>query len=169
MRNCLKNEKGAVLIAGMLILLVLTLIGLTAMQSSTLEEMMSRNYGSRNIAFEAAEAALREGENFLRTQVLPPFSGTSLVPASNGLYQPRIEVTALDWNDTDSVAYSGDQPAGAAAKPRYIIEELGTVNDDGEPIVPSTEVKNRVMYRVTAHGVGSQNGTVVILQTTYVH
>jgi len=169
-KSIIQNERGAVLITGMMILLVLTLIGITAMQSTSLEEVMSRNQASRNIAFQAAEAALREGENFLTAPVLPDFSGTNVAPSANGLYQPNIDVSALVWDNTDSTAYTGTIPAGAFTAPRYIIEELGIITNDelSGSVVASMEVDARIMYRITGYGVGSQQNVVVILQTTYI-
>jgi len=163
-KKCINNENGAVLITGLMILVIMTLIGITAMQSSTLEEVMSRNYGSRNVAFQAAETALRSGENFLTSASLPPFDGTT-VP---GLYQPYIDVDGLVWDTTDSVAYSA-VPSGAAAVPRYIIEDLGSAGTSGTEtsLIAGSEVTERNMYRVTAYGVGSTANAVVILQSTY--
>ncbi|MCX7100437.1 MAG: PilX N-terminal domain-containing pilus assembly protein, partial [Methylobacter sp.] len=54
------NQSGAVLIISLIMLLLLTLIGTTAMQTSTLEEKMAGNLRDRDIAFQAAESALRD-------------------------------------------------------------------------------------------------------------
>ena len=167
MKKYLDNENGAVLITGLMILLILTLIGITAMQSSTLEEVMSRNQVSRNIAFEAAEAALREAEDFLNAASLPAFPGTNATPSATGLYQPEVDIDSLDWDATDSTQYGGTAPAGAVAAPRYIIEDLGIVEmDDPFSLVPGVVIE-RNMYRVSAYGVGATATSVVILQTTF--
>ncbi len=167
MNGLINNEKGAVLITGLLILLVLTLIGIAGMNNSTLEEMMSRNYSSRNIAFQAAEAALREGEDFLTSATLPPFPGTNATHDSSGLYGESVDLSGLTWDVNDSAQYSGTI-SGVDAPPRFIIEELVLIDDEGnDSLVEGTEVSERQMYRVTARGVGSLPGTVVILQTTY--
>ena len=68
-----KTETGAVLVVSLLFLLVLTLIGLTGMQVTSLEEKMSGNMRDRNLAFQAAESALRAGEMYL-TLTLHKFS-----------------------------------------------------------------------------------------------
>lgn len=169
MRKLIDNENGAVLITGLVMLLILTLIGITAIQSSTLEEKMAGNLNSRNLAFQAAEMALRDAENFLTAATLPPFAGTSSAPASSGLYQPRIDVTSLAWDVTDSAAFSGATPAGVAAAPRYIIEELGDFGDSSASgsVVAGTEVEENSIFRVTAYGVGATSNVVVVLQSTY--
>ncbi|SER12540.1 type IV pilus assembly protein PilX [Amphritea atlantica] len=57
------REQGAVLIIALIFVLILTLIGVSSMQGTTLQEKMSGNLRDRSVAFNAAEAALREGEN----------------------------------------------------------------------------------------------------------
>ena len=56
------HQSGAVLIISLIMLLLLTLIGTTSMQTTTLEEKMAGNMRDRNIAFQAAESALRDAE-----------------------------------------------------------------------------------------------------------
>jgi type IV pilus assembly protein PilX len=168
MRHKYNNENGAVLVTGLVILLIMTLVGIAAMNNSSLQEVMSRNQTSRNVAFHAAEAALREGEDYLTSATLPSFLGTNSSPVTNGLYQEEMDLTAMSWDSTDSVAYSGGSSAAVAA-PRFIIEELAEVEDDGDSdsLVAGTEVDTSTVYRVTARGVGLQDTTVVMLQTTY--
>jgi Tfp pilus assembly protein PilX len=60
------HQRGAVLFISLIILLVITLIGITAMQSTSLEEKMAGNLRSNKMTYEAAEAALSEGESDLR-------------------------------------------------------------------------------------------------------
>ncbi len=63
-----KNQKGVVLIVALVFLLILTVAGVSAIKLSTVEEKMTGNFSDRNIAFQAAEAALRDGENFVVEQ-----------------------------------------------------------------------------------------------------
>lgn len=58
-RHC---QSGTVLIIALVFLLLMTLVGVAAMQGTTLQERMAGNHRDRNLAFQAAEAALREGE-----------------------------------------------------------------------------------------------------------
>ena len=56
-----KNQ-GAVLVMSLLMLFVLTLIGVSGINTSTLEEKMSGNNRNRLLAFQAAETGIREAE-----------------------------------------------------------------------------------------------------------
>ena len=51
-------QQGAVLAVSLIILLVLTILGITAMRSVSMEEKMASNAMNRNTAFSASESAL---------------------------------------------------------------------------------------------------------------
>jgi hypothetical protein len=53
------GQSGAVLIAALLILLVLTVIGVAALRTGTFQERMALNTQERSAAFHAAETAIR--------------------------------------------------------------------------------------------------------------
>jgi type IV pilus assembly protein PilX len=57
-----QSQQGAVLVVALLFLVILTLLGTTAAQMSSLEERMSRNMRDRSIASQAAGLALRDAE-----------------------------------------------------------------------------------------------------------
>ena len=61
------KERGFVLIIGMLFLIVLTVLVLSMMRTSMLEERMAGNNRDWNVAFQAAESALRDAEREIRT------------------------------------------------------------------------------------------------------
>ncbi|WP_031327456.1 PilX N-terminal domain-containing pilus assembly protein, partial [Xanthomonas phaseoli] len=56
------RQKGVSLVVVLILLLIMTLLGLAVLRSTVLEERMSANLVDRNLSFQAAEAALREGE-----------------------------------------------------------------------------------------------------------
>ncbi|MEJ2108265.1 MAG: PilX N-terminal domain-containing pilus assembly protein [Acidiferrobacteraceae bacterium] len=53
------NQEGAVLVIGLIILVVMTILGITAMQSTVVEEKMAGNFKDKDVAFRAAEAGLQ--------------------------------------------------------------------------------------------------------------
>ncbi len=78
-------QEGSVLIVSLILLLLMTIVGITGMNMTSLEERMSGNYRDQEMAFQAAEAALVEGENFIESTNLtladfytdPKCSGTN--------------------------------------------------------------------------------------------
>ncbi len=157
------DQQGAVLVISLIILVILTILGISAMQTTSLEERMAGNMRDRNIAFQAAEATLREGENYLQSVVLPHFDGT------NGLYQPDSTLwKTIDWTSASAVRTYSVTIDQVAAQPTYYLEELPASISPGESLVvgfaPPAPSGN---YRVTAHGVGISDSSAVILQSTF--
>ncbi len=161
------SERGAVLATALVLLVVLTLLGILAMQSSTLQERMAGNLQQEDLAFEAAEAGLRDAEAWLNgTAVLPSFNG------SNGLYPALTpdQLKALNWS---SVARTYQGLSGAPAPnptPTYIIERV----DDCIDLNPNDSVKAGTqnlcdynMYRITSRGTNASGTSMATLQTTF--
>jgi type IV pilus assembly protein PilX len=157
----LNSEQGSVMVIGINFLLILTLLGMAGMQGSILEERMAGHTRDRELAFRAAEAALRMGEQFLAGPELPAFTS-----APDGLYQMDGTLPdTLAWDDADSREYDSFL-AGLAENPRYIIEELPPAGQH-EPLFPDEPMTEGRYYRVTARGVGGTSSAVVILQSVY--
>lgn len=69
------NQKGAVLVSSMILLLILTTIGLSSIQTSNLDIQISTNVQDRNIAFQLAESVLIEAETrIFDLEATPPVS-----------------------------------------------------------------------------------------------
>lgn len=69
------TQRGAVLVVSLIFLLLLTLIGTTAMRTTTLQERMAGNTRDTNLSLQAAEAGLRAGQAW----VLVPANATAAV------------------------------------------------------------------------------------------
>ena len=75
MERPMKNkQQGAVLAVSLIMLLVMTLLGISSLQGTTIEEKMAGNLMDRIRSFEAAESALREGEEQLAAATAPSVS-----------------------------------------------------------------------------------------------
>ena len=150
---------------------MLTIIGVGAMQSATLQERMAGNSRDQNLAFQSAEAALRAGEEWLQNSVLPVFNNSSA-----GLRQPVTNPgsagfwMAYDWAgeagaNGGSIQYARDIE-GVSSRPRYVIEELPTQALPGGSL-KLAPIEDTGFYRVTTQGAGQTPDAVVILQTVY--
>lgn len=64
-----RQQCGAVLFVALIMLLLLTLIGVTGMQVSTMQERMASGYRAGNLAFQNTEQQLTQTESTLRNQV----------------------------------------------------------------------------------------------------
>ena len=76
-RHTNNHQQGFVLITGLLVLLMLTVIMLTALRTAALEERMAGNLRNSNVAFQAGESALRDAESImeLNSRTLPAGGG----------------------------------------------------------------------------------------------
>ncbi len=63
------NQRGAALLVGLIILILLTLIGLAGINSATLQERMAGNHLMHQNAFQSAEGTLRDAERGLLQEV----------------------------------------------------------------------------------------------------
>ena len=63
-----RRQRGVVLFVGLVLLLLLTLIGLTAMQVTVLQERMAGNFYVQHQGFESGETALANQRNTLSAE-----------------------------------------------------------------------------------------------------
>lgn len=164
-----RHQAGISLIMGLLFLVLLSLLGLAGMSVAVQEERMASNAQDRILAFNAAEAGLRDCETVLQGASLPAFDG------SNGMYQPAAPGAPpvwerIDWTAAGTARVHARTPAGAAEAPRCIIEELPPQPNlgDNDSLAAGKPLPDAGMYRITARGVGAKPGTVVMLQSIYV-
>lgn len=160
------RQRGAVLVTGLIFLVILMLLGTTALQGTLLEEKMAGNLRDETLAFQAAEAALRSGERFLEQVTLPEFNG------SDGLYHHADSPVPdpVNWQDWETSSKTIDVTMdGVSSEPRYVIEQLPSVPlmGEGGSAQQSGSLLNASMFRVIARGVGGNDATMVVLQSTY--
>jgi type IV pilus assembly protein PilX len=179
-----RNARGFSLITILVMLVVLMSLALAGMNSGIVQERMAGNARDRNVALQAAEAALRDAEADIEANLtassafvsdcteglcLPP-SMTSANATSQPLWQ------TIDWAASagKSRAYGSATGAtalpGVGSPPRYIVERL-------PPLPPSSGTSASLAssvddapqaFRITARGTGVRASTVVILQSTYI-
>lgn len=158
------RDRGSALIVGMVLLLLMTAISLTTLKAIKTDERMAGNLQDRYLAFQAAEAALREAEGILERPALPSFTGTP------GLYRfGRDDVpTAFGLSSSNALRY---EPAleGVAERPLYVIEQMEPGVEKGESLVIGVDYnrEHRSTYRITSVGFGGSATTRVGLQTTF--
>lgn len=78
-RTAHTRQRGNTLLVVLVLLLVMTLLALASLRIGNLEERMTANLFDRGLAFQAAEAALREGEARARSLSTPPVAGSGCV------------------------------------------------------------------------------------------
>jgi type IV pilus assembly protein PilX len=167
-RSCaVQRQHGAALLVSLIFLLLMSLIGVMAMQGATMQERMAGNTRDRHLAFQAAEAALREAEAFLDiTAALPDFINAAGLYQSNAPNRP-VWYGPVQAAGNGAINYTGNLGAELAAAPQYFIEELRDIIMPGSETETPPSPSSVTYYRVTARGVGGTQEAVVVLSTIY--
>lgn len=168
----IKQQQGAVLVIGLIMLLLLTIIGMSSIRGTDMQERMAGNARDHNLAFQATEAAVRSAENYL--------SGASISIYANGAgyYQDLtgstspIQWSATDWN-TKSVKLADNTLVGISEQPKYAIEQLEVTISPGNygSAVDQQSVDSmaeREVYRITARGLGGTENSEALIQATFI-
>ncbi len=162
----ISQQRGMALMMGLIFLVVLTLLGMAAMRGTLLEERMAGNARDRDLAFQAAEAGLRAGEQVLGGAVLPAFAtGTAYTPRITEGTQTAYWQETHDWDGASTQLAVA--PNDTAEAPRFVLEELNASPAAGGGGVGIGALGTSTTYRVTARGVGRNPNTVVILQAVF--
>ena len=72
-----RGQRGVILVVSLMFLIILTLIGISAMNTTTFEEKMSGSSRDWNVALAAAEAAIRDAEYDITAKTLPGYTGSA--------------------------------------------------------------------------------------------
>ena len=170
------NQHGVSLVIVMIFLVILSVLGVSAIQTSTLSSRIARNESDRNLAFQAAEAALRDGEldvrnkRFDKSQCVKGVGGCRVQLTEGGTYfvpacafgrcavvvgAAPVWETASRWTTTGGSVNYGRYTGAAdlplvAQQPRYLLEYLSVTTNPA--------------YRITAVGFGANTSSQVMLQ-----
>jgi type IV pilus assembly protein PilX len=166
-------QRGAALVTSLLLLLVLTIIGVTAMQMTRLQERMAGGTRDMNLALQGAEAGLRNGEAMIQARASRPDTCIA-VPCNfwqlGMLLQPQARDTP--WWQANGIEFERDPASPAQHEitslkddPDFLVESLGFVSDSlteghGPP-------QGRDFYQVTARSAGGSGKANTVLRTTY--
>jgi type IV pilus assembly protein PilX len=165
--NTPRAQRGAVLVTSMLLLMVLTIIGVTVMQMSRMQERMAGNSRDVSLAFQAAEGALRNAELYIESYKVEPVT-CSETPCE--VWQEQAPDSPIankdaDWWDDNGQAFDLESFAGVKEPPTAVVEELRFVRTDGGVVEPPEDGRN--FYQVTSRSTGGSGQAEVVLQTTY--
>lgn len=158
--HSLDNQRGVTLIVALIFLAILTLLGITVARTTSMEERMAGNTRDRDMAFQAAEAALRDAAVDLEAFLVAsnPFDGSTagLIDATGAPHNnDQAYWAAYDWEESQE---SSAVPEGVTTAPQYVIEKRPNTIEGAITLQH---------FRVTARGVGASANTVVVLQAEY--
>ncbi|WP_168734324.1 pilus assembly PilX family protein [Pseudothauera nasutitermitis] len=190
-----RRQSGTVLLIALVMLLVMTLLGLSSMRGTALEERMAGNWRDQNIALQAAEAALRAAETAIAPLISPPTprsfpcatesdtgcqvfefdpAHTSVLLSSDldelhawiaGFTQYGSGSESEDEGEGESSG--GNSMTSTVEAPRYLIEHRGYLRDHLGVGHGADKETGRDLYQTTAVGSGQTREAVRLLQSIY--
>lgn len=146
------RQKGLVLAITLLLLMVITVIGVSSMSASTIQLNLSRNSHLQHGSFQNAESTLRLAEVAWDQKLSRCLNDIS--DCAEDITPPIVDhVHSIDW---DSAAGVNSTPYG-----KYVVEYLGS-----RP-VPGEGAMFIRLYRLTARGESPDSSARTVLQSIY--
>ena len=168
-----QRQQGAALLMGLVLLLIMTLLGISSMRSTTLQERMAGAMHDQNLALQAAESALRAGEKELVGTVTLDFTQTGWYDSNESEDRPDWKNNATDTTHVGKgvVTYEPDY-VDWINFPQYFVERIPVVAADssqgGSMALGDGTVNTEYdMYRIVARGFGNNTRSVVVVESTY--
>ena len=168
----MRQQHGSALIISLLILLVMTIIGISAMSGSTLEEKMAASDRNQKAVFQNAENSLKAAETALLQADYNNVVRLAMVNNTTGYYTQddgRFDYfTPSAWVPNSScIPLLNNSNGGSSC---YIIEEVANPTSDQVDISggydpASTPVRGNQLTRITVRSTDSNGMSSVILQS----
>jgi len=169
-----RQQQGMTLVISLVILISMTIIGLTSMQSTTTEISMAGNLREADLTFNAAEAGLSAGEVFTRDEDSKA-TYTADDAEDGGLYGPTDSDPDYfdddEWQNRSRAA--GTSLTYVKEQPDFIIRYLGDRAQNQAALIniggygsgqPGKIVSN---FRITSRGSGQTGSIYRYLQSYY--
>ena len=176
-------QEGFVLIVGLVILGLLTMLALSSMRDTTMQEKMAGASRDSGLAFQAAESALRDAENwitgttadcafddvandahFSQDDAAFPAHNTLFDAATWVAYDPPGAATALAGVPADGVNYIIRQASTIAGAAGGDGAAVGVCDaSDPECIKPASQT----IYEITARGAGASGAGQSVLRVYF--
>ena len=160
------RQRGAILVTSLLLLLTLTIIGVSVMQITRMQERAAGNTRDMHLAFQGAEAAVRDAENLLwSTPVIVTCNNAATCIRPRGTLPQDFARQTAAWWDANAQEYGTDGTQDLDEldeDPQFVIEEIAWVG----PLVVD-EPGARMFYQITARSTGGTGLANTLVQTTY--
>ncbi len=164
------RQAGVTLVVSLVLLIAMTLLGVTSMQTTRTEIAMAGNLREAGLTFNAAEAGLRFAETFVEDSI----STTVYADPTIGLYAEADE----DPDYTDYTIWTASQDAAfnlayVVEDPKFIIRYLGDRSQNEAAKINiagygSAQLGITVSnFRVTARGTGQSGNARRFVQSYY--
>ena len=181
-----RHQSGAVLFVSLIMLLVITVLAISSMRGTILQERLIGNQRAYQIGAAGAESGLREAENRLAINLGPPSvadncSAQAAICVLKSV--PADGVVKRDWSwwasNSNAQNYIGNGTdsstlAGLSDQPRWFAAFIGFDPQNSKGTVEVTDIDERrrgvgpYYYQLNAAARSDSQRVTVLLQTTSV-
>lgn len=173
------RQRGAVLFVALILLVILSLLGVSAARMQMTEERMARNEDIHQTSAQAAEAALRYAESLISTGLI---TTSTCAQNNNGQYTLGLTGSVVSGSGVNGVSWSQAGPptvmfyAGpalnalpaSAQTPMFVVEALPNVCTPLDVCTTNNYgSEGTAQYRITAYAQGGDSSSYTILQSIY--
>jgi len=177
-----RRQQGVSLITTLLFMIAAMVLGVSAIGINAMQERMVGNSKDRDLAFQAAEAALRDAETDVSLNIdqSAGFSdscnaGLCTVPSQRPTPSslPAEQQPGFSWDPSGGkvrlygAATLSTPFPGVLSQPVYIIENLGRLPPAPGDSAADDDLHPRFTYRITVRATGARAETVVLLQSIF--
>ncbi len=181
-QQTLTRQAGAVLPITLILMVLMTLVGLSTLNTSVMSERMAGNFNSVNVAFQATEAALRDAEQDLRCEgcrdgdavpihLINGLTGFTDTCRAGLCFFGTTNKEVLNDSDVNGdvlanqfITYGAKTDAGTisgtAQQAKYIIE--------GKQVWPPGAAGWKYYYVITAVGNGKTEASKAVLREKFI-
>lgn len=189
-----KNQQGAALAVGLILLLIITLMGYAAMKGTMLQEKMAAGLHNRSLAMAGANSAVRAGESFLYNLIDSTNSVQAAGTPNGSLFNLYSQLSSLNdrtapvnpiveefkqrnWTSSAGTVHANDFTTSTyngalSQQPQYIIEELpyAIINDvsrDDSTIGGGVNEETQKVFLVTGKSASGDGRTIALIQSMF--
>ena len=139
--SIINNRQGSALVVALVILVLLTMIGVAATNTSTTEVQISTNALLHNIAFYTADSGIEAGRAALNNLKIADAGNWDKLLFNSTVPAPSVP-QVIEWNGTDCTTLNDilDADGGRTVGPATFTLMIADNNDlDGNPLVDSDD------------------------------
>ncbi|WP_249975565.1 pilus assembly PilX family protein [Vreelandella olivaria] len=124
------QQQGMALVLSLIFLAIVTILSLSSMQGAITQDRMASSQRDHTVAFQAAEAALRDAESQLQNGVSPSNSWTThTISVGQATLRPRYRIIEMA-----PLGSRSDNSGEEVIERLYLIEAQGFGNADGTSV-----------------------------------
>lgn len=156
-----RHQRGVALPISMILMIVILVLATSGMDDTLMQERMAGNLRDREAAFQAAEAALREGELWTQANQAVALANAELEQIDGAVWDaasPAPTGARAGIYPTSSEIQLDSDPVYYVGPPELLWANAGVEVGVETP---------RFLYPVTARGVGGTDKAVVVLRTLF--